>query len=452
MNASGQAPLPPRREAWQRLAGGLLFRVFILLLILYTVYHCVVALTPRMTTAVVVEAQESLVTEGEATIFRNETVIHTTGQGLLLSYPLENGAKVGATSEVVNAYTTLLDAAALADMQAKLYALDTMISAAARAERQYDYSTTAMGSASLAAVHDDIRAHILALSQGFSEGTSFSALTGTRAELLLSLNAYAKISGNASAGSVSPSDALYAQKSALLSTVMRGVRTMTLQDLLYLPEGTEGLPTFSGYFYHANAVDGYETVFTETALATMNIAEYDALLALPPAAQMSGVTVLGKVVRSYHWSIALPVAYELADEVEIGKAYDIIFPQENGTTLTMIAERVIRSVGDGRAVVVLSCDEMPLNFNFTRHQPAQMVLKSIHGYRIPDTALQTVDGQECVYVLEDGSVRLRRIEVLLRGAGYVIVSCPDEAFENGLTLYDVVITGGEDLYDGKYID
>ncbi len=451
MNASSQAPGSPRREAWQRLAGGLLFRIFILLLILYTVYHCIIALTPRMTTAVVTEAEEALVTEGMATIFRDETVIRTAGQGLLLSYPLENGAKVGATSEVINVYTTALDDGTLEELQTRLGVLDSLIVASARAERQYDYSTSAMGSASLAAIHDDVLAHILYLSRGFAAGTSFSALTAARAELLISLDAYAAITG-ADTTDIRPTEALYAQKSALLSTVMRGVRTMTLADLLYTDPGEQGLPTFSGYFYHADAVDGYETVFTRNALATMNITEYDAMLAMPPAADTVGATVLGKVVQSYTWSIALPMAYELADAVKLGESYSVVFPGEDGATLTMTTERIIRSVGDGRAVVVLSCDTMPQNFRFTRHQTVQLVLQSVQGYRIPDTALQTVDGRECVYVLDDGSVRLREVEVLLRGEGYVIVARPGEDFENGLSRYDVVITSGKDLYDGKYID
>ena len=451
MNSSHQGTLSPRREAWQRLVGGLVFRVFILMLILYTVYHCVIALSPRMTTAVVTEAQEQIVTEGMATVFRDETVIRTAGQGLLISYPLENGAKVGADTELISVYTTMLDAASLEDIQTELHMLDEMIVAVARAERQYDYSTSAMGSASLGAVHEDIRAHILALSRGYAAGISSASLAAARAELLLSLDAYADITG-ADATNITPREALYARKSALLSSVMRGVRTMTLRDLVSTGGSGQGLPTFSGYFYHADHVDGYETVFTESALATMNITEYDTLLATPPSADIAGGTVLGKMVHSYRWSIALPVAYELAEEMTLGQSYTVIFPEEDGTSLTMTAERVIRSVGDGRAVVVLSCDTMPHGFRFTRHQTVQLVLQSLQGYRIPDTALQTVDGRECVYVLEDGSVRLREIEVISRGAGYVMVARPDEEFENGLSLYDVVITGGEGLYDGKYID
>ena len=126
-----------RREAWRRLLGGVFFRVLIIALILYTVYHCVIAISPRMTTAVVSVGEESVVTEGKATIYRDERILTSDGWGLLVSYPLENGAKVSATSELVTLYTTTLDASALEDLQAEITVLDERIVAAKRAQRQY---------------------------------------------------------------------------------------------------------------------------------------------------------------------------------------------------------------------------------------------------------------------------------------------------------------------------
>ncbi|MBQ7338187.1 MAG: hypothetical protein IJW40_07010 [Clostridia bacterium] len=448
------APLSPRREAWQRLVGGIFFRIFILLLILYTVYHCVIAATPRMTTAVVNLGEESIVTEGTATIFRDETVLstpmlRTDGQEVLISYPLENGAKVSANSTLVTLYTTTLDAQSLALLQTQLHTLDRAIVASARAERQYPYTTAALTTASLGRVHDDIRSHILSLTRAASEGAMYTELVSLQSELALSLNVYATLTA-ANTGKVTPTEALEAQRSALLATVARSARTLTLQELMTGENGGEGMTSFSGYFYHADAVDGFERVFSRESLVTMNIVDYDAMLATPRNEYAAGV-LLGKAVGSYTWSITLPVAFDLADTLTIGDTYSVRFPEED-VTLTMTLDRVIRSVGDGRAVLVLSADVMPTTFRFTRHQTAQLVTRTVQGYRIPDTALQTVEGEECVYVLQDGSVQLREITVLLRGNGYVIVAIPGEDEARGLSLHDVVITSGENLYDGKYID
>ena len=441
-----------RKQAWQRLLGGVFFRVLILALILYTVYHCVVAATPRMTTAVVSVGEERVVTEGQATIFRDERILNADGWGLLISYPLENGAKVSATSELVTLYTTTLDAAALQELQKEITVLDARIVAAQRAQRQYTYGTLTTTTASLSTVHADIREHVLALSRATQSPGSFAISAETMAELELSLDVYADLSaGESSAGS--PLEALQSRRAALISTVARSMRTMTLRELIVGQGEAQGLSSFSGYFYHADAVDGYETIFSRASLDTMSIVEYDAMHACEPA-QYAGGTLLGKTVGSYTWSITLPVSFAVAETLTVGQSYEICFPEEQNTTLHMTLDRVIRSVADGRAVLVLSADVMPQSFRFTRFQTARLVLQTVQGYRIPDTALH--DGETAedfyVFVLQDGSVRRRDVQVLLRGDGYAIVAGPDEQGDTGLWLHDVVITSGKDLYDGKYID
>ena len=183
-----------RKEAWKKLLGGVFFRALIIALILYTVYHCVIALSPRMTTAVVSVGEESVVTEGKATIYRDERILTSDGWGLLVSYPLENGAKVSATSELVTLYTTTLDAETLQRLQRELYVLDGQIVAARRAQRQYAYASTATGTASLSAVHADVRERMLALSRATRSAAGFSVPADMLAELALALDAYADLS------------------------------------------------------------------------------------------------------------------------------------------------------------------------------------------------------------------------------------------------------------------
>ena len=220
-----------RREAWRRLLGGVFFRVLIIALILYTVYHCVIAISPRMTTAVVSVGEESVVTEGKATIYRDERILTSDGWGLLVSYPLENGAKVSATSELVTLYTTTLDASALEDLQAEITVLDERIVAAKRAQRQYTYSTGTTTTASLNAVHIDIREHMLALSRATGGADGFAIPADIMAEMALSLDVYADL-GAAEAADGSPLQALEGRRAALISTVARSTRTLTLRELI----------------------------------------------------------------------------------------------------------------------------------------------------------------------------------------------------------------------------
>lgn len=446
-------PLSPRREAWGRLVGGMLFRVLILALILYTVYHCVIAVEPRMTTAVVRRAEEQVVTEGMATIFRDEAVVQTVGQGLLISYPLEDGAKVSATSTLATLYSTTLDLQTLMDVQQRLDVLDGAIIASERAQRLYAYSSRTMTSAALPGVHADIRAHLLSIAKAAEQGEPYANLAASNAELSLALHLYASLTDEQSGSTVTPLQVLRSERDALLATVARSVREMTLYETVNATrqDGEQGLTDFSGYFYHADSVDGYEAVFSRQNLATMNIVDYDQLHTRQPVDYSVGGTLLGKTVSSYVWSITMPVAFEAADALEIGGTYSVIFPQESDTVVRMTLDRIIRSVGDGRAVLVLSTDQMPEQFSYTRFQTARLVISQMQGYRIPQTALHE-DGGTYVYILRDGSIRRREVTVLYRGQGYVLLALPEADAEGGLSLHDVVITSGKDLYDGKYID
>ena len=365
-----------RREAWRRLLGGVFFRVLIIALILYTVYHCVIAISPRMTTAVVSVGEESVVTEGKATIYRDERILTSDGWGLLVSYPLENGAKVSATSELVTLYTTTLDASALEDLQAEITVLDERIVAAKRAQRQYTYSTGTTTTASLNAVHIDIREHMLALSRATGGADGFAIPADIMAEMALSLDVYADL-GAAEAADGSPLQALEGRRAALISTVARSTRTLTLRELIVgQSTGEQGLTAFSGYFYHAGAVDGYENIFSRSALDTMSIVEYDAMQASAPA-QYAGGTLLGKTVGSYAWSITLPVSFAVADTLTVGQTYEVSFPEEQNITVAMTLDRIIRSLAEERAVLVLSADVMPEDFRFTRFQTARLILEKI---------------------------------------------------------------------------
>ena len=119
-----------RKEAWKRLAGSLLFRGFVLLLILYVLYHCIAAASDRLTTAVVTIGSESEVTEGRATLFRDEHVMTAKGIGYVLSYPLENGAKVSAHSPLVTVYDVALSEEDRVALQATVRSLDAQLIAA----------------------------------------------------------------------------------------------------------------------------------------------------------------------------------------------------------------------------------------------------------------------------------------------------------------------------------
>ena len=68
---------------------------------------------------------------------------------------------------------------------------------------------------------------------------------------------------------------------------------------------------------------------------------------------------------------------------------------------------------------------------------------------VPASALHEVSGVEGVYIFKDSTAYFRRVRVLYRGDGYVIVAQNDNGDEAYLSLFDILITSGKDLYDGR---
>ena len=103
---------------------------------------------------------------------------------------------------------------------------------------------------------------------------------------------------------------------------------------------------------------------------------------------------------------------------------------------------------------MFEASEIPSDFAFFRTQRVEITANESEGYYVPESALQQKDGVSGVYILKDGIVRFRRIEILYFGDGYYIVS---EHFERkseyaAMKLNDLVIINDTKLYEGKFID
>ena len=102
-------------------------------------------------------------------------------------------------------------------------------------------------------------------------------------------------------------------------------------------------------------------------------------------------------------------------------------------------------------------------------QDVKINMDSTTGYRIPSDALVENGGEKGVYILVGTVVEFRRVTVIGEGNGYYIVNTYErdraeieaDTEMDGSTdkerlpyLYvnDLIITSGNDLYDGKRLD
>jgi hypothetical protein len=137
---------------------------------------------------------------------------------------------------------------------------------------------------------------------------------------------------------------------------------------------------------------------------------------------------------------------------------------------------IVRLVPDANgALLVFRSQDMPVGFDFPRSFTAETVSLQVSGYRIPSEAIVTLrshkTGQDVtgVYILSGNVVEFRKINIRVARDGYIIADTYEDmkAYKDSLSdeekerftadgwsylgLNDNIITGGNELYEGKVI-
>ncbi len=354
-------------------------------------------------------------------VFRDETVI-TADVPSVSDSAVASGEKVAAGSLVTRLYA----AADAEDRQARLSAIDESI---AFLTRLGDTDGLKLSDA------DDLRRlmYNAYLDAMYASGTGNAEQAAAAArEMLVQLSRYDKLIGKAT-GTDKVLAALRAERKALLDG---------RETAYYTSE--------AGYFYDVSAVDGYESVFAAGGLTDRSA---DEILKLTKASPVSSSNAAGKLVKGINWYLALPVSSGTAETLKKNQRYFLTLRLRDGATMEvpMILEDT-KNASDGSAVLLFSCNRMSEELICCRQVEVSLVTGSVSGYRVPNDALNERDGVTGVYILDESTVRFRRVTVLARREGFSVVAARDtsmEDYKEYLNKNDRLILDGKDLYDGK---
>ena len=253
-------------------------------------------------------------------------------------------------------------------------------------------------------------------------------------------------------------------------------------------------------FYFFRDTDGYENVFSPDKLDGISCEDLDKLIS--SKSEGYGAGTIGKRVDSAKWFLVVPTdeetvmrfSYTIVHEPEgdtetgteeestvyvpsepevetryyIGKTYSITYSMGGGKSAQMVLDNV-KVDENGKGYLVFSSYDLSLSAELSRAQDVKVEMSSQTGYRIPTDALVELRGETGVYIIVGTVVEFRRVTVSLKdnGNGYVIVKTYEmdradtsAAESEGETVdrpaylkaNDLIITSGNDLYDGKLID
>ena len=393
----------------------------LLSLIVYTVYHVFWNTSGSLMRDYVRKRTDVQLVSGEAYLFREESVLTVSTAGVVNDLA-ESGSKVGkdvTLAEVWRGYT----ADEIERSQTQLDMLNRMISVL---ENSLVSADTTLSKAELYRT-EATKSH-LAIRQAVTGG-DWSNMQALEDDMLAFLNRYAMLTG-ATDDIPDLLESMEKERTALL----RGDFT-TLKN-----------SQSSGYFYNRTYVDGYESIFTPSALEALTAEIFAELISSEP--ESADGFAVGKMVYGNRWYLAIGFDATAKELFEEAVPYSFTFPENGDRELKMTCTRILQGE-DGSIVAVFSSDEVPSDFTYLRAQNVEITVGDCTGYDVPETALHTVNGVEGVYIFEDSAVYFRRVEVLYRGDGYCIVAEQGDRGDEYLGLHDIIVTSGENLYDGK---
>lgn len=224
----------------------------------------------------------------------------------------------------------------------------------------------------------------------------------------------------------------------------------------------------SGFF--VSTTDGYESVFDYADVTKLTVSDIKTKLEQGGASSLNGV--IGKVCSAYNWYAVCIVPADTATRLKEDAQVSLQLPFVSSGSVPATVVAVNRTENAQEAAVVLQSNYMSETLARVRNETVQIQISSYTGIRISQQAVrfQTISKEvtdengntttvtkdvKGVFILYGNSVKFVEIVPLYSSSDYVICATnPDKSelmTSDTLTLYDEVVIGGKDLYDGKMV-
>lgn len=199
----------------------------------------------------------------------------------------------------------------------------------------------------------------------------------------------------------------------------------------------------AGYF--VGRTDGCEESLTPEGLKTLSA---DAITQVVERKEASSEAI-GKVVDGYSWYFAAQVTADEAKRLKEVSKVTLRFPQ-------LLAEDISCSVYDvhqdesGEWVAVFESGYMNAALLMARDQPADIILRSYTGLKVPKEALrQNDEGEWGAYCLEGAQVVFKKITILFQTDSFYVAK--DTGKNGELTRYDKMVVKAKDIENRKVV-
>lgn len=203
----------------------------------------------------------------------------------------------------------------------------------------------------------------------------------------------------------------------------------------------------SGVF--TSYTDGYENLVDYDKVGDLTVKQLNEYLKQVNDEPQKKTGALGKLVTGYNWYFAVVISADEAEQISDGDRVEIALKDNNDTVINaVIVSGADPDAGVKQSVLLLKCNNMDTRIAARRSENIEIRYGSYTGVKVPVDAVHVVDGKKGVYALISSQVKFREAEILYTGDDYVLLSYDPDS-DNGIRLYDKIITQGKDLEDGK---
>ncbi len=367
---------------------------------------------------------------------RDESLVYNTGTGVL-SFECSDGTKVGKSSVIARRYKSEGDSVYLREIETLKKQVEVLDSA----ERLLgtDSSQLEAISVQINESHSDI---IYAILDGnYTEANE-------KQNSLLEAMCKREITLKKSQGYADKKLALNQEADRLQSLISGAVQEVSAGG--------------AGYF--VSNVDGYEGEIGYSDIAKMTEEKINEIVAAPKKNTEKGA--VGKLISDYHWRVAAVIDEENLDGISEGSMVELRVGSEGHQFEVEVITK--ESDGNGKAVCVFECDRLDSAVTTGRTARFKLVIDTFGGLRVPRKALRyNEDGERGVFVEQGRNLVFKKVDVVYWADDYVI--CKQNVFkkrgdassedadeyeeidDDYLKLYDIIVTEGKDLYDGKFV-
>ncbi len=397
-------------------------------------------------TAMYGEVSDTLQAKGFA--IRDESVLEGSYTGVL-NYRVSNGTRVSQGGVIADVFQSENDAAA----QNMLDRLDREIDSLSQLSKSSDLfvSNPAMIGAQIYNALGDIAGEIRL--------GHFSEIGGLKDGLQNALSRKQVIAGEESAED-------YAQRVSDLEAQREQLRLRGGQAVASVTAPRAG--------YFIDSTDGYEGVMASDRVQYITVGQAKELLGQEPQRTTGGA--IGKICSDFTWKLVC--VFEDSDMVKFEGVEDVSLDIPFASSETIPAKIIAknRDGETGETAVVFECSYMDADLAAVRCEAVHVNVKTYSGVLVSEKALRfedvpytetDEDGNQVekvrenvkgVYVQYAGRLRFVQVFTEKDVNGYAVcktqLSEEEQASlvtEQTVQLYDEVVVGGTDLYDGKVV-